>query len=395
MDRSEPLSGQFRIRDLAVRICLALLTCLLSCPVETIAAPLISAFSNSRGSYSIQAGNLNRMVWAEIRINYQSEDSTPPLVTGTFHDRKTTRLTTTTSEPGLLVIQLEIDKKRPMSGNVPLAIARISGSITSLSALLRYENGTTEVPGVSITNPTKDQLNDEAAEKAKNDQVDKGGSTGKSEMDVASGANVNILSEQTAAISSPSSQPERINAPTDGADAQSSAAGSADSGAEPSTETEELPFSLSFTRREGLFERFCKIKGKRSEDALAGLLSGKDDDFMQEPPLLLSDGTNVAKLTVRVLGQSKHAPQFFISGGRCVHLKAAENGVWILEIMPETGTLIASVTLLSGREAIEYPLAVAPSLELFDAGSAMPEQAEFVRSANRYILSTVTKNNRK
>ena len=131
------------------------------------------------------------------------------------------------------------------------------------------------------------------------------------------------------------------------------------------------------------------------DDALAGLLSGKDDDFVQEPPLLLSDGTTVAKLTFRALGQSKHAPQFFISGGRCVHLKAAENGVWILEIMPETGALIASVTLLSGREAIEYPLAVVPSLELFDAGSAGPEQTEFVRNANRYILSTVTKNNPK
>jgi len=392
MNRTESLSGQ----SLTVRICLALLTCLLFCPVETIAAPLISAFSNSQGSFSIQAGNLNRMVWAEIRINYQSEDSTLPLVTGTFHDRKTTRLSTTTSEPGLLVIQIEIDKKRPMSGNVPLAIARIPGSITSLSALLRYENGTTEVPGVSITNPTKDQLNDVAAEKAKNEQVDKGGSTGKSETDVASGASGNILTEQTAAISPSSSQPERINVPTDGAVvAQPSAAESANNGAEPSTDAEELPFSLIFTRREGLFERFCKINGKRSDDALAGLLSGKDDDFVQEPPLLLSDGTTVAKLTFRALGQSKHAPQFFISGGRCVHLKAAENGVWILEIMPETGALIASVTLLSGREAIEYPLAVVPSLELFDAGSAGPEQTEFVRNANRYILSTVTKNNPK
>lgn len=395
MNRTEPLSGQSRIRDQAVRICLALLTCLLFCPVEIYAAPLISAFSNSMGSYSIQASNLNRMVWAEIRINYQSEDSTPPLVTGTFHDRKTTRLTTTTSEPGLLVIQLEIDKKRPMSGNVPLAIARISGSITSISPLLRYENGTTEVPGVSIINPTKEQLNEVAAEKAKNDQHDKDGLTGKSQPDVASAANVNIVAEQTVAISPSSSQPERINAPTDGAVEQPATAGSAGSGAERSTETEELPFSLSFARREGLFERFCKIKGKRSIDALAGLLSSKDEDFVQEPPLLLSDGTNLAKLTIRVLGQSKNAPQFFISGGRCVNFKAAENGVWILEIMPETGTLFASVTLLSGREAIEYPLAVVPSLELFDAGSAGPEQAEFVRSANRYILSTVTKNNPK
>jgi hypothetical protein len=58
-------------------------------------------------------------------------------------------------------------------------------------------------------------------------------------------------------------------------------------------------------------------------------------------------------------------------------------GTWVLEIIPERGILATSVTVLTGGEMIEFPLTVAPPLELFDLKEAGAGEAEYVTTANR------------
>ena len=56
-----------------------------------------------------------------------------------------------------------------------------------------------------------------------------------------------------------------------------------------------------------------------------------------------------------------------------------------MEIVPEQGSLKVSVSVLTGKEMIEYPLAVAPPLELFEAGRAEEGEAEYVKVANEVV----------
>jgi hypothetical protein len=116
------------------------------------------------------------------------------------------------------------------------------------------------------------------------------------------------------------------------------------------------------------------------------LFERSDDMFTQEPPLLLSDGSATLRLTVRIRKRSERAPQFFISEATCTDLKIGTNdGVWVLELLPRAGSLTASVTVLTGSEMIDFPLAVAPPLGLFDEAVARDGEVEYVRAANRLI----------
>jgi hypothetical protein len=152
-----------------------------------------------------------------------------------------------------------------------------------------------------------------------------------------------------------------------------------------SRKAELIDLPLRFSRKESLLDRFTALSGERTAAALARLLPHIGADFRQDPPLLISDGTAMLRLSVRVMGRGPEVQQFSISGGNCTELKVGENGTWILEIIPERGVLTASVTVLAGRDVIEYPLAVAPPLEIFNALDAKPCLMEFVRAANELV----------
>jgi hypothetical protein len=113
------------------------------------------------------------------------------------------------------------------------------------------------------------------------------------------------------------------------------------------------------------------------------LFERNDDLFSQAPPVLLSDGVAALLLTVRASGKSERAPQFFITGGNCTGLASGSDGEWVLEIVPEAGSLTSSVSVLVGNEMIEFPLAVSPPLDLFDSSVAGEGVADYVAAANR------------
>lgn len=364
-------------------------------PVDAIAESVVNATSNKPGSFGIVANNVNRMMSAEISIYFQSYDLTPPKLSGSF--LKTATLTTVVSSSGLLIFKFE--SKKPVNGYVPLAIAEIAGSITSITAKLINQNGS-ETARVSFTNPTKEQLDEIAARKDKAEQPDINNKSDKGDTAVTSGrsndrvqvqpdtAASSVVQEQSVPPSAVESSPEhRANRLSGESGAKSSSASPASRNADRPDETEEVSGSLIFARRENLIKRFSARSGERTSATLARLLEPGEADVIQEPLLLLSNGTASLRLTVRAHGHGEHAPQFFISGSRCIDVKTGENGTWILEIIPERGTLAASVMVLAGREVIEYPLSVAPPLELFNTGSASLELVEFVRAANELVLS--------
>lgn len=137
----------------------------------------------------------------------------------------------------------------------------------------------------------------------------------------------------------------------------------------------------SFTRLESVLERFRSYKGEKNRITLGNLFRRSDAEFTQDPAVLLSDGTAQARVTVRVSAQGDQAPSFMVSGGKCVGVEITDN-TWLFDIVPDRGSSATSVTILTEKSMVEYPLTVAPPLNLFDAKKAESALVEYVETAN-------------
>ena len=366
----------------------------LVCSTESLAASVF-AFSNNQGSFSIQANNLVRMRSAEVRISYQVNDQGEKAQVTLYPNTNYTL--TQSSGPGYLDFKLTyIEKVYPkgnkagianpmprLSGDYKLlAIAKIPGDITALSASICSDKAGCESLQGSVTNPVNNKSDDKNIQKNKTNETDMADTATTHET---SASKPNILPD--AGNKSSTSHPnERITNPlSEGTEITLRTGKASQSNADTSKEVEDMLRPIKFLRRESLLERFLTSTGEKTAKLLNHLLQSSEPFVIQDPPLLLSNGTAALRLTVRPHGQSKQVSQFLISGGLCTDLKNGGNGIWILEIVPERGTLTTSVTVLVDKEAIEYPMAVAPPLEFFDGAGAGAEQIEYVRIANEYV----------
>ena len=116
-------------------------------------------------------------------------------------------------------------------------------------------------------------------------------------------------------------------------------------------------------------------------------------EFRQEPAVMIADGMAEAQVAVSSARMGEAINCFFIRGGQVTSVRKGEAGEWLMTIVPRQGALEVTVTVQTEQHVIEYPLTVAPPLGLFDATSAGPGMAEFVKTANRLARSTELKKN--
>lgn len=152
--------------------------------------------------------------------------------------------------------------------------------------------------------------------------------------------------------------------------------------------------TASFDRKESVLDRIRAFSGKKTQAALEGLFTRWDPVFSQSPAVLLSDGTTVANITLRVQGRASDPPLFSVTGGHFVSAKMTDTGNWILEILPNRGSLSTSLTVSLSGQMTEYPLTVAPPLELFDSKTADAAVIDYVTTAN-HLAAPVTVPERK
>lgn len=141
--------------------------------------------------------------------------------------------------------------------------------------------------------------------------------------------------------------------------------------------------TASFDRKESVLERIRAFSGKKTQAALEGLFTRWDPVFSQNPAVLLSDGKTVATITLRIQGRDGDPPVFSVTGGHFVSAKMTDPGTWILEILPNRGSLSTALTVVFSGQMTEYPLTVAPPLELFDSRTADTAVIDYVTTANR------------
>jgi len=148
--------------------------------------------------------------------------------------------------------------------------------------------------------------------------------------------------------------------------------------------------AVSFNREESILESYRSFTGEKTPDTLRNLFSRKNHVFLQEPAIVIADGTTRVRVSIRVFGQREQLPRFLVSGGTCLDVQKKNNSLWVLDIVPNKGSMASSVTVLSGNTMVEYPLVVAPPLNLVDAKNADPVVMEYVTIANE--LASVGEN---
>lgn len=147
--------------------------------------------------------------------------------------------------------------------------------------------------------------------------------------------------------------------------------------------------TASFDRKESVLDRFRAFSGKKTLTALEGLFTRWDPVFSQNPAVVLSDGKTIARITLRLQGRAGDPPIFSISGGHCVSATMTNSGIWILEILPNQGSLSTSVTVAFPGQMTEYPLTVAPPMDIFEPRNADTAVIEYVTTANHLATSGV------
>lgn len=126
------------------------------------------------------------------------------------------------------------------------------------------------------------------------------------------------------------------------------------------TKVEETPQYVVY---KGILDLFKQYHGDKSLSTMAALFDKKvAQSIRQEPAILLSDGQSKAVLTVDIPARISSSPNFAVNGGTLDSLKQDKQirGRWIAAILPETGAIKVSMTIIAGAEEFEYPLTVAP-----------------------------------
>jgi hypothetical protein len=120
---------------------------------------------------------------------------------------------------------------------------------------------------------------------------------------------------------------------------------------------------------------------------LEALFMRWDTVFRQEPAVILSDGKTVARITLRLQGRAGDPPNFSLHDGHCISAKMTDAGIWILEILPHRGSISTSLTVAFAGQMTEYPLTVAPPMDLFDPRNADTSVIDYVTTANHLASS--------
>ena len=112
-----------------------------------------------------------------------------------------------------------------------------------------------------------------------------------------------------------------------------------------------------------ILERFKNFSGPRTPSTLAALFTAPASaKVIQKPDLVLSDGRSTIKITIDASVAGGTAPSFAVIGGTLVSSKHDTTGSWLLDVLPDAGTLTCTLVVLSEKGTTEYPLTTAPPL---------------------------------
>jgi hypothetical protein len=118
-------------------------------------------------------------------------------------------------------------------------------------------------------------------------------------------------------------------------------------------------------REISVVQRFREFRGKREVEALVALFGrGLSDMIAQEPPVALSDGKTPVCITLQMQQKGGNAPNVALSDAKLLQVRKDGEKKWLITALPNQGTWNASLIIQTDEYIIEFPLVVAPKVEM-------------------------------
>jgi len=132
-----------------------------------------------------------------------------------------------------------------------------------------------------------------------------------------------------------------------------------------------------YTVINGIIDRFRDFQGEKTPQALIALAkTDKGQAFSQAPPISLSDGETKVKVTLKVDGLDKSAPNIALEGASLVNMEKQGENSWLIVALPNKGVYQANLTVMDGQAITTYPLTVAPpvAVKITKSDAALSEK---------------------
>lgn len=323
---------------------------LLICPAVARAQASLSIQPGGDGVYQLRASGLNGMTAGEFNIGYQPDGDDRPRVTGVGLGASAALQVDISSSN----ISIQLRSPRPLRGVGLLASIQVSGVITYLSATLQNENGNSEVPLTQVVVPPGGMKSRKKASRP--------------ETNEAKETEPMTQSQSQPPPASNSGVPVKVTVPGP-------------------LESVKIPAGpVRFRRVESVLERLRTFNGERTPAALRCLFAPvAGDEFHQEPAVVLTDGQNELLAHIGPAADGDEIRCFLIRGAHFCSLRKGDGGEWLLSVVPDRGMTEASITVLTLKSLVEYPLTVAPPLDLFNSEPRPADDqtmADYVTAAN-------------
>jgi hypothetical protein len=344
------------------------------------AVSTVSTSSAGDGVFIVQGVGIESAAALEINIVYDTTTlASPqvvegPLIAGAM-------IAVNPNVPGS--IKIVVVRLSPVKGSGVIATLTFNrtgsspGKIIALSTRLADVNGTLLASSVQINNPSETVADASSSQGQNTTSAPSTPST----APVIPGTTP--TSPATVIIAAPSTKIEESKA---SAEAEKGIqprtpefTGEGGNGASPPARTPErapasgdrtadakVPESKIFSQK-SVLDRFRDYRGARTPEAFISLF-GKDDMFWyrQDPPVALSDGKTVVRVTFISTPGNKTSSDIAVMGARLISLKKDldNTNTWVVELLPERGEYRASLAVSQGDVKMVYPLTIAPKLNV-------------------------------
>ena len=125
-----------------------------------------------------------------------------------------------------------------------------------------------------------------------------------------------------------------------------------------------------------VLERFRQFQGEKTVQNLISLFrQDPSDRFTQVPPIGISDGKATVTLAI-AMNTGDRAPNFAFTAARYVALHRIDEG-WEIEARPDKGAVKAGVSMLYNNLVQEFPITVAPKVDLVPGKPRPVTEADF------------------
>lgn len=373
-------------------------------PSPAFALSTIAASSGGDGVFLLQGIGIEDAAALDVTVSYDTATlANPRVVTGPLVAGGMNAVNA--NVPGQ--VHMVIVRLTPVKGSGVIATLTFDqkgsspGAITSLSAKLANINGAPLPSLVQVNNPTAPSTT--APETQQGQETPAGTSTSPGQTAGTSGAPSTIA--PTIIIAGPPSTADAGTVPPDSQSAkegegQTSMPASGQEGqkepmvavrsteggssAHEAASSENRPARKIFSQK-GALDRFEEYRGERTIRALASLFEQDSYiGFRQEPPVALSDGTSLVRVTFLSTPGNRTTSDVAVMGARLISMRRDpdNSNTWIVDLQPERGAYRASLTVSQGNIAMVYPLTVAPKIALDRSRSGIMTETEYDRYLN-------------